>query len=255
LAETKRILVVDDEPLARQRVVRYLKRAALPLLVAEAGSGLEAVERIREFGPDLVFLDVEMPGLSGFEVLGQFDVRQFSVVFVTAYDEFAVRAFEENACDYLLKPFTAERLLKALDRALARAADEKRLRALEAAMAGRDGYLRRLTVKQGTRLRVVEEREILYLVSRDHCTCVALADGREGIADLSLRRLAERLDPALFARLHRNNIVGVAAVAALTTLRDGSMWVEMRDGTKLPVARSRRRAARALLSEKTNDER
>jgi DNA-binding LytR/AlgR family response regulator len=247
LAETKRILVVDDEPLARQRVVRYLKRADVPLLVAEAASGLEAVELIRSFRPDVVFLDVEMPGLSGFEVLQQFETRPFLVVFETAYDEFAVRAFEENACDYLLKPFTAERLLKALGRALDRVADEERLRALEASLAGRDGYLRRLTVKQGNRLRVVENEEILYFVSRDHCTCVALADGREGISDLSLKSLGERLDPTLFTRLHRNSIVRAAAVVALVTLKDGSMWAEMRDKTKLPVARSRRRAARSLM--------
>jgi two-component system, LytTR family, response regulator len=247
LAETKRILVVDDEPLARQRVVRYLKRAGVPMLVEEAESGLEAVERISTFRPDLVFLDVEMPGLSGFEVLRQFETRPFLVIFETAYDEFAVRAFEENACDYLLKPFTAERLLAALDRALSRAADEARLRDLETALAAREGRLRRLTVKQGNRLRVVEAREILYMVSRDHCTCVTLADGREAISDLSLRRLAERLDPAEFARLHRNTIVRAAAVTALASTRDGKVWVEMSDGTRLPVARSRRRAARELV--------
>src|SRR5262245_6505959 len=123
-----------------------------------------------------------MPGLSGFEVLQQFDERPFHVIFETAYDEFAIRAFEEQACDYLLKPFTAERLHQALNRALSRAADEARLRALEAQIASRDGRLRKLSVKQGSRLRIVGEEEIFCFVSKDHYTHVYFGDGHEGIS-------------------------------------------------------------------------
>jgi two-component system, LytTR family, response regulator len=246
LTEPKRILIVDDEPLARQRVARYLAGSGRLLVVEEADSGLRAVETIRSFAPDVVFLDVEMPGLSGFEVLQQFDERPFHVVFETAFDEFAVRAFEEHACDYLLKPFTAERLLRALDRALDRVGDEQRLRALEADLARRTGYLRRLTVTQGTRLRLVDVGEVTSIVSRDHYTYVSFG-GREGISDLSLRHLTERLDPSLFSRLHRNAIVRISAVTGLVMLGGGRMCVELDDGTRLPVARSRRRAARDFL--------
>ncbi|MCI0487600.1 MAG: LytTR family DNA-binding domain-containing protein [Blastocatellia bacterium] len=247
MSDPRRILIVDDEPLARQRVSRYLKQSGRSLVVEAAATGLEAVERIREFEPDIVFLDVEMPGLSGFEVLQQFDERPFHVVFQTAYDEFALRAFEEHACDYLLKPFTPERFLESLDRALSRVADEERLRALEAAVAERDGYLRRLSVKQGGKLRIVEDKEIACFVSRDHYTCVYFDGSREAITDLSLARLVERLDPAAFKQLHRNNIVRVSEIVSLSNNRDGSMWVELTNGMKLPVSRSRRRHARELV--------
>src|SRR5262249_38652080 len=151
--------------------------------------------------PEVIFLDIEMPGLSGLEVLQQFEERPFHVIFQTAYDQFAIRAFEEQACDYLLKPFTAERLHQALSRALNQVADQQKLFALERQLAARldgndngQGYLSKLTVKQGNRLRIVTTHEIYCFVSRDHYTCVYFNDGGsvlEGICDLSLGRLLE----------------------------------------------------------------
>ncbi|HEY7544384.1 MAG TPA: response regulator, partial [Blastocatellia bacterium] len=199
-----RVLIVDDEPLARQRIARYLARRDLQFVIEEAESGVRAVELISEFHPDIVFLDVEMPGLSGLEVLQQFEERPFQIVFETAYDEFAILAFEEHACDYLLKPFTEERFNHALDRALKRSADESRLRALEAKLVERDGHLTRIIVKHGGRTRIVEERDITCFVSRDHYTCVYFDRGREGLTELSINLLAERLDPRSFIHLHRN---------------------------------------------------
>lgn len=253
LTETKRILVVDDELLARQRVARFLRQFDPTLLIEVADSGLRAVELIAVFRPDVIFLDIEMPGLNGFEVLQQCAVRRFQVIFQTAYDQFAIRAFEENACDYLLKPFTAERLQQALARALSQRADEERLRALEAQLARRNpdrSWLRRFTVKQGARLRLVEEAEALCFVSQDHYTCVYFNDAQglhEGIVDLSLARLLERLDPAVFQQLHRNNIVRTAAIKALARSREGDLFVELVHGLKLPVSRRQQAAVRALL--------
>jgi two-component system LytT family response regulator len=247
LTEARRILIVDDELLSRQRLTRYLHQFNQPFIIEEADSGLKAVEMIRAFHPDMVLLDVEMPGLSGFEVLQQFDERPFQIIFQTAYDEFAIRAFEEQACDYLLKPFTAERLHQALRRVLSRAADEARLTALEAMIAAKDGHLRRLSVKQGGRLRIVEAQEICCFVSRDHYTCVYFTDAREGLTDLSLSHLIERLDPGAFRQLHRNNIVRIAAMVALAMDRSGAMEIELTNGMRLPVSRSHRRAARELL--------
>ena len=274
MTEAKRILVVDDEPqirrtlratlvplgytvddeaLARQRVARFARQFDPTLLVEVADSGLRAVELINAFRPDVIFLDIEMPGLNGFEVLQQCAARPFQVIFQTAYDQFAIRAFEENACDYLLKPFTAERLQQSLTRALGQQADEARLHALEAQLAQRDPgerWLRRYTVKQGTRLRLVEEVEVLCFISQDHYTCVYFNDAqglREGIVDLSLARLLERLDPAVFQQLHRNNIVRTAAIKALARAREGEMFVELLHGLKLPVSRRQQAAVRALL--------
>ncbi len=247
MADTKRLLIVDDEELARQRVRRYVQQFAEPFVIAEAASGIEAVALIREFQPHIVLLDIAMPGLSGFEVLQQFEARPFLVIFQTAFDEFALRAFEENACDYLLKPFDAKRLHKALQQALCRVTDEERLRALEAQLVTRDGYLQRLTVKQGQRVRLVETRDIHCFVSQDHYTCAYFGEPLEGIVDLSLARLTERLDPTAFVQLHRNNLVRVGAVVACMLTRQGEMLVELTSGMKLPVSRAHRRKARDLI--------
>lgn len=253
MTEPKRILIVDDEPLARQRVARYVRQFGREFLIEEAGSGLRAVEMIRDVLPDVIFLDIEMPGLNGFEVLQQFEARPFHVIFQTAHDEFAIRAFEEHACDYLLKPFTAVRLHQALQRALDRATDEEKLRALEARLAERDGgetFLQRLTVKQGARLRIVEVRNIACFISRDHYTCVYFDDAGaqvEAICDLSLTRLSERLDPGEFAQLHRNNIVRVSAIIARSRSRQGEVCVELSNGMKLPVSRGNQRRVKEIV--------
>jgi len=247
LTEARRILIVDDEPLARQRLSRYLDQSGHVLIVQEAESGFRAVELIRDFSPEIILLDVEMPGISGFEVLQQFEDRPFVVVFQTAYDEFAVRAFEEHACDYLLKPFTAERFYQSLNRALGRIADEARLRALESRISEREGWLRRIIVKAGGRTRIVEDRSIDCFVSKDHYTCVYF-EGREGITDLSITRLAERLDPSEFKRLHRNSIVRVSAMVSLITSRNGDMQIELASGMRLAVSRSHRREAKELFT-------
>jgi two-component system LytT family response regulator len=245
----KRILIVDDEELARQRITRYLQQSTVEVIIAEAESGLAAVEKIQAFKPDIVFLDVEMPGLSGLEVLQQLPVRPFQIVFQTAYDEFAVRAFDEQACDYLLKPFTLERFRQALANALTRVESEEKLKALEARMVERDGYLQKLVVKQGARLRLVESREIACFVSRDHYTCVTFDGLREGICELSLSNLLARLDPREFRQLHRNNIVRVKAVVALSLARNGRMEIELQNGMRLPVSRSNHQQARELFKE------
>jgi two-component system LytT family response regulator len=257
LIEPKRILIVDDEALARQRVARYTRQlkqeAGLEFLIEEAASGVEAVEMIQSFRPDIIFLDVEMPGLDGFEVLRQFPERPFHVIFQTAYDQFAVQAFEESACDYLLKPFTADRLRKALARALERSSDEERLRALEIRLAareeGRKG-LRRFTVKQGLKLRVVETENVFCFVSRDHYTLVYFAEGRnnhEAICDLSINRLDELLDPVEHRRLHRNSIARVSAITALSRSGQGDLMAELSNGMKLQVSRSHRKILREIL--------
>ncbi len=247
LTEARRILIVDDEQLARQRVARYVRQFGQEFSIEEAESGIRAVELIASFRPEIIFLDVEMPGLNGLEVLQQFEERPFQVIFQTAYGHFAIQAFEEQACDYLLKPFTAGRLHQALSRALNQAADDERLRALEAQLAIRKGYLRKLTVKQGNRMRIVAADEIFCFISRDHCTCVYFEDGVEGICDLSLVRLAERLDPQEFRQFHRNSIVRVSAIAAINCSSHGEMWMELLNGMKIQVSRSNQQTAKEMV--------
>ena len=258
MTEPIRILIVDDEALARQRVARYTRlsrqESGNEFLIEEAGSGIEAVEMIKSFRPDIVFLDIEMPGFNGFEVLLQFNERPFQVIFQTAYDQYAIQAFEECACDYLLKPFTAERLRKALARAIDRAVDEERLRALENRMAAGDAArknLRRITVRQGAKLRIIEDRQIICFVSRDHYTIVYFGDetkSQEAICDLSIATLAERLDETEFQRLHRNAIVRKSSIVSLSRSGQGELYAELSNGMKLAVSRSNRKMLRGLLS-------
>jgi two-component system LytT family response regulator len=261
LTEPRRILIVDDEVLARQRLTRYLRQTGHECLIEEAESGIAAVEKIQTFHPDVIFLDVEMPGLNGFEVLQQFDERPFHVIFQTAYDQFAIQAFEESACDYLLKPFTAERLLKALSRAFDRASNEERLLALEAKMATRAerdegrNHLSRLVVKQGGRLRVVETKEIFCFISRDHYTLLYFGDGLksyEAICDLSIAKLIERLDPTEFQQFHRGSVARKSAIVSLLRSGQGEFFAELSNGMKLPVSRSHRKILREFLKNMAN---
>ena len=243
----RHVLVVDDEPLARQRLLRLLREIEPGLRLSEARDGLEAVERIRAERPHVVFLDVQMPGLSGFDVLGQLEARDFEVVFQTAFDEFALRAFEHAACDYLLKPFTRARLAEALTRALARVSGAERLAVLEAQVRQQQGPLRRVVARQGGRLRVLEEGEVLAFVSRDHLTCALLPGGREAIVDLSVERLAERLDPERFRSVHRGVLVRADAAVSLGTSRSGETTLELQGGVVVPVSRRQKAEARRLL--------
>ncbi|MBX7218666.1 MAG: LytTR family DNA-binding domain-containing protein [Blastocatellia bacterium] len=244
----KRILVVDDEIPALQKITRYLRQSGREHLLETAENSLDAVAKIISFQPDLVFLDIAMPGLSGLDVLRQFETRPFLVVFQTAFDEYALQAFEEHACDYLLKPFTQERFTKALEHACQRLTETDHLRALEQKLALREGPLRRIAAKQGQRIRLLDEAEILYFVSQDHCTCVYFGEAVEGICELSLNTLVERLDPAQFRQFHRKHLVRLDAIRIVGTNREGEMWLEMRDGVRLPVSRKHRRNVRELCT-------
>lgn len=247
MTEVARILIVDDEPLARQRVARFVRLHDPDHLIETAADGLEAVEKIRSFHPDLVFLDIEMPGLNGFEVLQQFDERPFQIIFQTAYNQFAIRAFEEHAIDYLLKPFNAERLHRSLSNALRKQHDETRLRKLEETLSG--GGLRKLTVSQGRHLRMIETDEIWCFISKDHYTHVRYGDGLEGICELSLSRLDERLDPGKFVRIHRKTIVRIDAIESCGSSPASGMRVVLRNGMNLPVSRSRQGELRRLMKD------
>lgn len=249
LSNERRVLIVDDEPLARQKLRRYLEGSGFALHIVEAENGLRAVELIHEFQPEIIFLDIQMPGFSGFDVLRQFEQRPFLVIFQTAFDTFAIQAFEAQACDYLLKPFTPQRFQKALAQAMVRLVDEEKLQQLESKLAERTGPLRRLAVKQGLRTKILEDHEIHCFVSRDHCTCVYFGSQGEAILDFSLTYLTTRLDPARFRQFHRNNIVRIEAVRTLHHTRTGEVIIELCNGLKLPVSRSNRRIVRELLKE------
>lgn len=237
-----KILVVDDEDLARQKIVRFLSESKTLFEIREASNGLQALEMAAKFQPDLIFLDIEMPGLNGLQVLQNLENRSAKIIFQTAYDEYAIKAFEENACDYLLKPFSAERFHKSFAKALQSIQNENVLQKIEDTLSSQ--YLEKICVKQGTRVKIISLSDVLCFLSKDHYTFVCTAEG-ESICDLSLTHIAERIDPAKFKRVHRHAIIAVDSIAAIKN--GDNMQVQLKNGLSLPVSRSSRKIIKEIL--------
>ncbi len=245
-----RAVVVDDEPLARETIrVRLADQSDIEL-IAEAADGHEAVEKIAELKPDLVFLDVQMPEMTGFEVLDRVAARHLPViVFVTAHDQFAVRAFESHALDYLLKPFTRERFGVALERAraeLVRAEphDPARVAAL-LEEHGRDGaaassIARRITrfvVKEGDRFLLVPADEVEWIESAGNYAQLHTR-GRTHLVRETMKELEARLDPESFARVHRRAIVQIGRVREIRPEPQGDFEVVLEGGAVVRMSRN-----------------
>ncbi len=252
--EPLRVVLVDDEPLARARVRRMLGEMGGAVVVGEAGSASEARRVVADTAPDLLLLDVQMPGEDGFALLASLEPRP-AVVFVTAYDQYAVRAFEENAVDYLLKPFRAQRLAEALARArreLAQPAElSRRLEELLAAVGpgGRaTAWLDRFTVRLGTRQLIVKASEVLWFGAEDKLVFAATGTAKHYV-NFTLDELERRLDPARFVRVHRSAIANLDRAAALRPGFAGTWRLQLDDAarTEVPVSRVRARALRARL--------
>lgn len=233
----KKVLVVDDEKLARDRIIRFISELGYSFEVAEADSGLTALEKISENKPDILFLDIQMPGLNGFELLQQIEHRPFKIIFQTAYDEFAIQAFNENASDYLLKPYTKERFKTAVDKSLVSIQNDQRLLDLEKEFRKRDGYLDRISVRKGDKIHLVDVSDVQCFVSKDHYTFIYTGDA-EFVSDLSLTHLEARLDSGKFLRCHRNNIVCLDSILHVGT--GSNMTVQIACGMELPVSRQNR---------------
>lgn len=240
-----RTLIVDDEPPARAKLRRFLAADAGVEVVGEAGSGPEAVERITELAPDLVFLDVQMPGLDGFGVLerlGQEGGRLPHVVFVTAYDEYAVRAFEVHAVDYLLKPFSPDRFAQALERAKERASGrrgddlDRRLRQVLSEVRPPPPPLERLLVPAGEKQIVLEVERIDWLEAEQNYVRLHVGTSSYLIRG-TLAGLEARLDPRRFIRIHRSRIINAGRVREIHPWSHGDQLVVLQDGTELLLSR------------------
>ena len=225
---TTRVIVADDEAPARRIVRSYLRGRADVEVVAEAENGLEVVELVRTLGPDLVVLDIQMPGLTGFEVIDAIGAEAMpAVVFATAYDEYALRAFDVHAVDYLLKPFTRERFDVAFERALER----RPIAPLLASMP-----LERVVVRDRDRLFFVAVEEIVHLSAEGNYVRVHTAEKSHLIRG-TLAELEARLDPKRFARIHRSGIVNIAAVREVRAHFHGDYVVTLKTGETVRLSR------------------
>jgi two-component system, LytTR family, response regulator len=250
LRTVMRAYVVDDERLAVQRLTRLLEATGRVQVVGSALDPDAAVEYLSGHPVDVVFLDIQMPGLTGFELLERLD-RNPLVIFTTAYDEYALDAFAVNSIDYLLKPIEPARLDRALDKLERLAAGPRPdVRALARGLASQlspTGRLDRLASRVGERTTVLEVSRITHLFSRDKLT-FAVVDGREHVIAPTLADLEQRLDPRRFVRIHRATIVNVAFVHDLYPAVDAGVLIRLKDGkTELTVARDRVRELKARL--------
>jgi two-component system LytT family response regulator len=250
---TIRAVIVDDEPLARRRIRDLLAAAPDVDVVAECANGRDAIGAIEASPPDLLFLDIQMPQIDGFDVLAAIGVGRVPVVvFVTSYDQFAVRAFEAQALDYLMKPFDDRRFESTLRRARERLAErqgdgvERRLRALLDEVRGQRGYLQRLAVPVGDRSVFIRAQEIDWIGAERNYIRVHSA-GRDYLLRESLSHIGAELDPAMFCRIHRSTIVNVDRIQSVESTFNGEYLVVLHDRTKLTSGRSYRDAVHALL--------
>jgi two-component system LytT family response regulator len=244
-----KVLIVDDEPLARERLRELLAAEPDVELAGECGDGEAAVRAIRESAPDLVFLDVQMPGGGGFDVIREVGPERMPhVVFATAHDEFALRAFDVAALDYLLKPFDEARVRRSLGRVRERIAGggprlDPALAALLEGVRGEASYPERLTVRTGTRYAVVRVADVDWIAAEDNY--VRLHVGRAThLMRETLAAMERSLDPRRFVRIHRSTVVNVDRVRSIESWGVGEFLLVLQDGTRLQSSRGFRERVR-----------
>jgi two-component system, LytTR family, response regulator len=237
-----RILIVDDEALARSYLAEQLAGTPNVEIAGQAANGFDAVKMVEEVPCDLMLLDVQMPKLSGFEVMELLGERAPTVIFVTAHDEFAVQAFQIHAVDYLLKPVEPARLQQALQRARERMGDPASERAAvsaQVALAARPPgkWLERIVIRDGTRVHVLGAHTVDYIEAQDDYLLIA-AGGKRYRKQQTLAQLETQLDPSRFVRVHRSFVLNVERIARIEPYAKDSWQIFLSDGSHLPMSRS-----------------
>lgn len=244
-----RALIVDDEELARHIIRELLQSHSEIAVIGECSNGFEAVKAFAEHKPDLIFLDVQMPKLTGFDVLELIGTEPV-VIFVTAYDQYAMRAFDVHAVDYLLKPIGRERFEAALGRAKERLG-KKMPAAQELAAAARppQQFLERVVVKDGTRVTLIPIAKLDYVEAQDDYVALA-SQGKKHLKQQTIASLEACLDPKCFVRIHRSYIVNLERVARIEPYGKDSRLAILSDGTRLAVSRTGYARLQSLLDER-----
>jgi two-component system LytT family response regulator len=251
LSQNKRwkVLIVDDEELARHVIREFLQSHAEMEIAAECANGMEAVKAVAEHRPNLMFLDVQMPKLTGFDVL-ELVGTDVPVIFVTAYDQYAMRAFEVHAVDYLLKPIGRERFEAALERAKSRLGVKlPSAHELSAAARPPQQFLERLVVKDGTKVTLIPVGKLDYAEAQDDYVALA-SQGKKHLKQQTIAGLEAGLNPDSFVRIHRSYIVNLERVARIEPYGKDSRLAILNDGTRLPVSRAGYARLKALLDER-----
>jgi two-component system LytT family response regulator len=247
--------LIDDEPLAVRRLRRLLEETGRVEVTGESSNPAQALKQIRKLRPDVLFLDIEMPGMSGFELLEHLGEPQPLVVFTTAFDRYALDAFKVNSIDYLLKPVSGEQLVRALnklDRVLggseARADVSALLAQVRTMLVERQPeYLVRVASRTGDRVEFIEVAQVTHFFAKDKVT-FAVTGRKDHIVDFSITELEAKLPPKRWVRIHRSTLVNIEAVKELHTWFGGKLLIKLKDGrTELNVARERAAEVRARL--------
>jgi DNA-binding LytR/AlgR family response regulator len=242
-------LLIEDELNSLERLKNLLAGHTEVEVIGEALDGIRAIDMIDNLKPELIFLDIQMPGAGGFEVLEQITHTPM-VIFMTAYDEFAIKAFDANAIDYILKPSTAARIAEAVARALdrRRVIDDQLLATLRASV-DRAGFLRRFAVSRADEILIIPESEVYCFRAEDKCVLLCTHNEKH-FFDMTLKELELRLDPGVFCRIHKSHIVSLDKVRKIHRWFHGDLVVQLEDAEKsnLKVGRSYREELRNRLS-------
>ena len=239
-----RVIIVDDEDLARGLVREFLDQHLDVEIVAECANGFEAVKAITELAPDLVFLDIQMPKLNGFEVV-ELAGRKTKYIFVTAYDQYALKAFEVHAVDYLLKPFSQQRVNEALAHARAGIGGGSAVDAVVGEALARNQPLGRVLIRDGAKVHVIGVDKIDFIEAQDDYVQI-YSEGKGYLKNQRLAELESQLDAGTFVRIHRSYILNIGCINRIEQGKDSHSAI-LKDGTRLPISRSGLQKVKALI--------
>ena len=241
-----KVILIDDEPLARSIVIEYLQKYPELEIVAECNDGFEGVKTIQQHEPDLIFLDIQMPKINGFEMLELID-QPPAVIFTTAFDEFAIKAFEAHAIDYLLKPFSQERFDKAIQKwKEQKNSSKKNTEELLETASQSPAQTQRIVVKNGSKIKIIPTQDVFYLEAADDYVKVHTQEG-SFLKNKTMNHFEQTLDQNQFVRSHRSYIVNVQQITRIDPYEKDNHIAVLRSGAKVPVSRNGYVKLRAVL--------
>jgi len=237
---TLKVIIIDDELLARQIIKKFLSSDPEVEVLCECADGFEGIKAVNEFNPDIIFLDIQMPKLNGFELLELIDKKPV-IIFTTAYDQYAIKAFEVNAIDYLLKPFAQSRFDEALKKAKAiLSSGQEELPQIDDLIKLADDskeYIDRVVIKDGPKISIVETESIRWIEAQDDYVMIYAGEGKF-LKQKTMKYFEDHLDPDDFLRIHRSYIVKIKEIKQIELLEKESYQVKLREGKSLPVSKS-----------------